>query len=38
MGRTGWKDEVQAMVERGARGTSAEIRTVIDYLTKHYSK
>ena len=38
MGRTGWKDEVQAMVERGARGTPAEIRTVIDYLTKHYSK
>lgn len=36
MGRTGWEDEVTAMVERGAAGSDQEIRTVIDYLFKNF--
>ena len=36
MGRTGWEDEVAAMVDRGAAGSDQEIRTVIDYLFKNF--
>jgi quinoprotein glucose dehydrogenase len=36
MDRAGWEDEVAAMVERGAVGTPAEVRTVVDYLVKHF--
>jgi len=36
MGRTGWEDEVASMVEKGAKGTSEEIRQVVDYLVKHF--
>lgn len=30
-----WKDEVDDMVARGAEGTDAEIRSVIDYLSRN---
>jgi membrane-bound PQQ-dependent dehydrogenase (glucose/quinate/shikimate family) len=36
MGRTGWEDEVAAMVEKGAVGTDEEIRTVVDYMVKNF--
>jgi hypothetical protein len=29
---------VQEMTTLGAKGTAAELRSVIDYLTQHYSK
>lgn len=38
MGRTGWEDEVAAMVERGATGSAQDVRTAIDYLAKNYAK
>jgi quinoprotein glucose dehydrogenase len=38
MSRAGWEDVVQEMTTLGAKGTAAEVRSVIDYLTKHYSK
>ena len=36
MSRAGWEDEVSAMIEKGATGTPAEIRAVIDYLSKTF--
>jgi quinoprotein glucose dehydrogenase len=38
MSRAGWEDVVQEMTTLGAKGTAAELRSVIDYLTQHYSK
>jgi PQQ enzyme repeat len=38
MSRMGWEDEVAAMVDRGAVGSSQEIRTVVDYLVKNFGK
>jgi quinoprotein glucose dehydrogenase len=38
MDRAGWQDLVQEMVIKGAQGTRAEIRTVVDYLAKHYGR
>jgi quinoprotein glucose dehydrogenase len=38
MSREGWQDEVQAMITRGAEGSPAEVRAVIDYLAAHYGK
>ena len=32
-----WRDTVDLMIERGANGTPEEFRTVIDYLSKHFS-
>jgi quinoprotein glucose dehydrogenase len=34
--RAGWSSLVSNMVARGAAGTDAEVRQVIDYLTSHY--
>ena len=31
-----WTDSVADMVERGAKGTSAELATVVDYLTLNF--
>ncbi len=36
MGRIGWEDEVVSMVEKGAKGSSGEIRQVVDYLVSHF--
>jgi quinoprotein glucose dehydrogenase len=36
MGRTGWEDEVADMVEKGAAGTTDEIRRVVDYMARHF--
>jgi glucose dehydrogenase/cytochrome c5 len=38
MDRAGWEDEVAAMVEKGAVGTGDEIRTVVDYMLKHFGR
>ena len=38
MGRVGWEDQVQAMIEKGATGTEAEIETVVSYLVKHFGR
>ena len=38
LSRTGWGDEVAAMVERGAVGTAPEIRAVVDYLSKNFGR
>jgi len=38
MDRRGWEDEVAAMVEKGAAGTGDEIRTVVDYMLKHFGR
>jgi len=38
MSRTGWEDEVAAMVERGAAGTAPEVHTVVDYMVKYFGK
>jgi len=35
MNRAAWESEVAAMVEKGATGTPAELRTVADYLAAH---
>ena len=36
MSRIGWEDEVVSMIEKGAMGTEDEIRTVVDYMVKHF--
>ena len=38
MGRTGWEDEVAAMQERGAVGSSQEVQAVVDYLAKNFGR
>jgi glucose dehydrogenase len=37
MDRSGWDAEVSSMVDRGATGTKEELRTVVDYLSKHFA-
>jgi competence protein ComEA len=36
--RTGWKDVVDEMVDKGATATPAEVKQVIDYLVKAFPK
>jgi quinoprotein glucose dehydrogenase len=36
MSREGWEDEVADMVEKGAAGTSDEIRAVTNYMARHF--
>ncbi len=38
MSRTGWEDEVAAMVDRGAAGSPQEVHAVTDYLVKNFGK
>ena len=38
LSREGWSDVMQEMVARGAQATSAERRTIIDYLARHYGR
>ncbi|MCU1232719.1 MAG: quinoprotein glucose dehydrogenase, partial [Candidatus Solibacter sp.] len=38
MSRDAWSAEVAAMVEKGAKGTAAEIGAVVEYLSKNYGK
>jgi cytochrome c5 len=33
-----WQTMVEAMVARGATGTTEEMKTVIDYLSKHFGR
>lgn len=36
MGRTGWENEVESMIDRGAVATRDEVRAVVDYLVRHF--
>jgi quinoprotein glucose dehydrogenase len=38
MSKEGWQDVVDEMISRGAKATPSEARTVVDYLSKHYSR
>ena len=38
MSRTGWEQEVAAMVERGASASEQETRAVTEYLAKNYGR
>jgi len=38
MNRSGWKNEVAAMVDKGATATDDELRRVIDYLAKTFPR
>jgi glucose dehydrogenase len=38
MSREAWEAEVAAMIEKGAAGTDAEIRTAVAYLVKHFGR
>jgi quinoprotein glucose dehydrogenase len=38
MSRAGWEDVVQEMIALGAKGTRAEVRSVIAYLVKNYGR
>jgi quinoprotein glucose dehydrogenase len=38
MSRDGWQDVVDSMLSRGAQGRAAEVRTVIEYLSKYYGR
>jgi quinoprotein glucose dehydrogenase len=38
LSREDWKDEVNMMIARGAKGTSADVRTVVNYLVAHYGR
>jgi competence protein ComEA len=36
--RDAWADQVADMADRGAKGSEAELATVVDYLTKNFGK
>jgi len=36
--RDAWADQVAEMADRGAKGSEAELSTVVDYLTKNFGK
>ena len=38
MGRQAWEDEVTSMVEKGATGTEAELKQVVEYLAKNFGR
>ena len=38
LSRGGWEDEVASMIEKGASGSDQDIRTVVEYLEKHFGR
>jgi alcohol dehydrogenase (cytochrome c) len=38
MSREAWSDEVQDMISRGAAGSDADVRNLVDYLTANFGK
>jgi len=36
MSRKAWRNEVAAMIEKGATGTAKEMEAVVDYLTRNF--
>jgi len=36
MGRVGWENEIQDMVEKGASATPEELRKILDYMVRNF--